>query len=260
MSNLHPKILELKKRAAAINYGSVSVNEIGELQERESLLDQRIVEGYAIIWGQRNLHGEIFKKGAFAKSIRERGPGSGSNYEIKFLYNHDTDEPLSLFAELREDDKGLYFRTRPLDAVPTADRTLVQLKSRTLNNFSQGFDFIFEAGKIEYDERTDSVVISEAVLYEISVATIPSGMDTYVIRSMDNMEELHDEIECFIKSLPRNYQLAAREKFALQKNSLQKSLTDCEPLEQRTKALKEISEPVEKSGGLNYQYLLNNLK
>ncbi len=72
----------MKIRAAPINYSNVSVNELGELQERISLLDDRVVEGYGCIWGKRNTHGEKYVKGCFAKSIQERGPGSNSSYGL----------------------------------------------------------------------------------------------------------------------------------------------------------------------------------
>lgn len=219
--SLHKKIQELKRQALPINYRDLAVGVDGLLTEKNtSLLDQRVVEGYTVIWGKRNLHGEIFLKGAFARSIRERGPGSGANYEIKFLYNHDTDQPLSLFEELKEDDTGLYFRTKPLDDVQVCDDTLKRLKSRTLNNFSHGFDYIWSEDKIAYDETTDSLIIKEAILYEISVATIPSGMDTYVIRSVEAMDALDSDVEYYIKSLPRNKQLEARQLFARHKSML----------------------------------------
>lgn len=247
---LHPKIQELKRRAASIEYSSVSVDEAGNLQERESLLDKRVVEGYAVIWGKKNLHGEIFVRGAFAKSIKDNGPGSGSKYEIKFLFNHNTDEPLSLFEEIREDEVGLYFRTVPLDDIATADRVLVQLKSRTLNNFSQGFNFIWDAGKIEWDDVQEALIVKEAMLFEISVATIPSGLDTFVVRSAEQLDALMDDTEYFIRSLPRIHQLEARQLFARHK-----SLAQFEPPEQRAKALKG-TEPV--GTGIDYDYLTKN--
>lgn len=251
-NKLHPKILELKRRAAAVNYSNVSVNEAGELVERESLLDQRIVEGYAVIWGQRNLHGEKFIKGCFARSIRENGPGSGSKYEIKFLYNHDTNEPLSLFAELKEDATGLYFRTVALDDVPMADRVLKQLRSGTLNNYSQGFNFIWDANAIEWDDTDDSLVVKECKLFEVSVATIPSGMETYTIRSAEQVDDLLDDTEDFIQTLPRRQQLQARQLFARHK-----SLAEFEPLKQRAKAL-ENGGPV--GIGIDYDFLTKNFQ
>jgi HK97 family phage prohead protease len=249
MNTLKDKIKEIKQRAAPINYSTVSVNEMGELQTRESLLDSRVVEGYGVIWNKRNDFGEKVMKGAYSKSIRERGPGSNANYEIKFLYGHNQSDPLSLFEEIREDDTGLYFRTKPLDDVQNAERAIKQLRSGTLNNFSVGFDYIWE--QMEYDESDDSIIIKEAKLFEISVVGIPADMNTYAIRSKENIELLHDDTEDFIQTLPRKFQLEARQIFARHK-----TLLNGEPPEQRTKAL-EPQKPL--TVGIDYNYLLNKL-
>jgi len=246
--NIEDKIKEIKQRAAPINYSTVSVNEFGELKERSSKLDDRIVEGYAVIWRKANDCGEKFIKGAFTKSIRERGPGSGANYEIKFLYQHNQGDALSLFDELKEDEIGLYFRTKPLDDVPSADRVLKQLRSGTLNNFSQGFDFVWDM--MEYDESDDTVVVKEAKLFEISVVGIPADMNTFAIRSKENIELLHDDTEDFIMGLPRAKQLEAREIFARHK-----TLLNIGPDEQRKKTLDVKPDEI----GIDYNYLLNNL-
>lgn len=249
---LHDKILELKRKSAPINYRDLGVNDEGALVTSfKTNLDKRIVEGYTVIWGHRNLHREIFIRGAFAKSIRENGPGSNSNYEIKFLYNHNTDEPLSLFEELKEDEIGLYFRTKPLDDVQIADDTLKRLRSGTLNNYSQGFDYVWDEGKIAYDEKTDSLIIKEAILYEVSVATIPSGMETYTIRSAANIEALDSDVDQFIKSLPRKHQLEARQIFARHK-----SLINLEPLDNKKNT--QDKKPVTRR--INYGALKNDVK
>jgi HK97 family phage prohead protease len=246
---LQQKIKEIKQRAAPINYSTVSVNEIGELQTRESSLDNRVVEGYGCMWNKPNDYGEIFIRGAFAKSINERGPGKNANYEIKFLYQHNQGDPLSLFEELREDDIGLYFRTKPLDDVPNAERVIKQLRSGTLNNFSVGFDYIWD--QVEYDEKQDAIIVKEAKLFEISVVGIPADMNTYAIRSKENIELLHDDTEDFIMSLPRAKQLEARQIFARHK-----TLLNVEPHEQRNNAL-NTEKPL--TPAIDYNYLLNKL-
>lgn len=244
---LHPKVLELKKRTSAINYSGVSVNERGELTERESLLDQRIVEGYAVIWGSRNLHGEKFVKGCFAKSIKDNGPSSNSAYKIKFRDEHG--RACSLFAELIEDEIGLYFKTVPLDDVQWADDVITQLRSGTLNNFSIGFNFVWD--KVQWDESDDSLIALEVVLLEISVVSVPSDLKTFAIRSIGGNEDIDEYIEDFVSTLPRKSQLQARKIFAYQK-----SLIDInEPFEQRERTLKD-DEP---TGSIDYDYLINNL-
>lgn len=252
---LHPKISARKQTAGAINYNAVSVNQFGELEKRGILqnrankLDERVVEGYGVIWGTRNSYGEKFIKGSFSKSIQERGPASTGAYQIKFLYQHYQTDPLSLFDVLEEDEIGLYFRTKPLDDVNQADRVLKQLRSGTLNNFSIGWNFVWD--KIEWDDDDDSLIIKEAALYEISVVSIPSDMTTFAIRSKEDIEDLYDETEDFIKRLPRKEQLEARTLFARHK-----SLANFEPPAEVRKAL-ESNKPV--ANGIDYNKLLKKL-
>lgn len=248
---LHPKIKELKRRAAPINYSNVAVNERGELTgDFLADLDNRIISGYLLVWGRINMHGEMFLRGCASKSINDRGPQSAANYKITFLNQHRQGEPLCVFAELIEDDFGLRFRTKPLDDVPWADHVLTQVRSGTLNQFSAGFDYVWQ--QTEWDDANECIVCKEIDLFEGSVVTIGSEMGTYVIRSKDEADGLFEEIETFIKTLPRKDQLQARQYF-----TQLKSLADLEPFEQRDTTLEEREKPTKNA--INYNYLINNL-
>lgn len=251
MSQLHKKIQELKLRANPVNYSSVSVNERGELSSNFlDDLNKRIISGYLLVWGSVNMHGEMFLRGCCAKSLQDRGPGSSANYKITFLNQHNTCEPLCVFGELTEDAYGLRFRSLPLDAVPWADYVLTQVRSGTLNQFSAGFNYIWD--KTEWDEANDCIVCKEIDLFEGSVVTIGSELNTYVIRSAEQQENFFEEIEEFIKTLPRKSQLATRQYF-----TKLKSLIDLEPLEKRKALNKEIDQPVNEAV-INYDYLTEN--
>lgn len=248
MSILKTKLQELKRRAAPINYSTIAVNESGKLEVTED----RVIKGYLIKWNNKNFYNEKVIKGACSKSIKERGPNSKANYKITFLWQHKQDDPLALFAKLTEDDYGLYFETEPLDDVPNADRAIKQIKSGTLNQFSIGFDYIWD--KIEWDEKDECLMLLEIDLFEGSIVTIGADAGTHAIRSVEQLEDLHDDIEDFINTLPRKDRLQARKLFALQK-----SLINVEPLEQRKIALKKENKPTKKVvNGIDYNYLLKN--
>jgi HK97 family phage prohead protease len=244
---LHPKIQELKRRAAPITYSSTTVDRNGNI---ESLLDKRQVEGYAFIWGSKNMHGERFFKGAFARSIRENGPNSGASYELKLTDEHG--RALALFEELKEDETGLYFRSKPFDVVPWAEPVLTQLRSGTLNNFSGGFLYVFEPNAIMWNEQEESLDIFQARLLEIAVVAVPSEMETYALRSMDSEEEelLYEETESFIKSLPKKNQLELRKLIARHKSLAQGDASE------QIQALKD-EKPV-KRRAIDYNYLTQN--
>lgn len=235
-----------------MNRRALGINEVGQLVQIdvEKFLKERIVRGYAVIWGKPNLYGEKFIRGAFAKSIAERGPGSNAAYQLKFLYQHKQDEPLSLFAKIVEDEIGLYFETVELDNDVISDKVLTKLAKHTLNNFSIGFDFIWN--KVEWDSEDDTLVVLECKLFEISVVTIPADLNTYAIRSAEAIETLDDDISQFINELPRRHQMEARNLFARQK-----ALVDFDqPSEQREKSLEDNKPSTEQ---IDYDYLTRNL-
>lgn len=251
---LHPKIKALKQRSAPVTYSTLSVRADGTLTDNKMSVEEKTVKGYLIVWGVRDSYGTMFLKGCCAKSINDRGPQSNSKYKITFLWQHRQDDPIGQFTVLKEDDYGLYFEAVVDDPeeVPTAKRALSQINSGTINQFSAGFDYVWD--KMEYDDQMDCILLKEIDLYEGSAVTIGANMETYAIRSAQDLsrakEDLHDETEDFIRSIPRKQQLELRQLIARHI-----SLAKIEPDELRQKTL-DNSEP--KKGGIDYTYLLNN--
>jgi len=196
------------------------------------------------MWSSKNEHHEKFVKGCWARSIKENGPGSNSNYQIKFRDRHA--RACSLFDALEEDSQGLHFRTKPLDPVSWADELLVQLRTGTMNNFSNGFKFNWD--KVEYDDKDDCLVVIESRLFEISAVEVPSDMETYAMRSLDRLE-LNDEIEGFINDLSKSKQLEARDLISRCMMAGSK-----EPLDR-----KALTERSRSKSGLDYNFLIKNL-
>lgn len=237
-TKLSEKISELKKRAGHIIYRPIEIR----ASDNKDIRTTRVIKGYLASWGTRNSYGEKVVKGCAAKSIRERGPGSQSKYKITFLWMHDITDPLAVFAVLREDEYGLYFETMPLDNVPNADRCIEQIISGTLNQFSIGFYYIWD--KIEYDETDDSLVLLEIDLIEGSVVTLGADDGTYAIRSGTLTEEqIHDQIDEFIETLPRKDRLQARQLFTLQKSLVATQKTRDEELGKHKPAEKRGQKP-----------------
>ncbi len=249
------RLKELKLRAGLENYRHIPIEfrgKVGSKDDFEKKLAKRIVCGYLCTWGNRNHHGEIIIKGACAKSISERGPNSQSKYKIAFLWQHHQDDPLALFAYLEEDEYGLYFETAPLDDVPNADRCLKQIKSGTLNQFSMGFDYVYD--RIEYDETTDSLVLLEIILFEGSVVTIASDGNTYALRNVEQIIELHDEIEDFVLTLPRKDRAQARQLFTRQKALIDTTAFEDEETTEQVSVIKPETERK-----INWEKIINNL-
>lgn len=250
MPVLNKKIQQRKQLDLPINYCTTP---IGDLSERSTLLDKGVISGYGVVWSSVNDFGERFVKGAFSKSIQDYGPGSRSNYSIKYRDRHG--KTCALMANLTEDDTGLYFETKPMDNVQWAKDMLTQVRSGSINNFSIGFKHCWD--KIEYDSDNDIMINLEARLFEISGVDIPSDMETYAMRSTEEIEFLQEEVDDFITTLPRSIQLEARKIFA-RCMSLSK---DDEPFEIRQKTL-VVPKPSEVKGSFtsDLDFLIQNFK
>lgn len=178
--------------------------------------DSKTVSGYLAVFGNKDSDGDIIIKGAFARSLKNRGVDSETNRKIAFCWQHDIKDPIGKFTVLKEDDFGLYFEAvlDDFDAVPNAKRTNSQLQSGTLNQFSIGFMYVWD--KMEYDEEQDAFIIKELNLFEGSVVTMGANELTYFAGMKgDNIEEerlkLVKETEQFIKGLPHELQYNTRQ-------------------------------------------------
>lgn len=237
-----------KLKAAPISY----LKGDGELE----VTDDRRVKGYAIIWGKINQHNERLHKGSCERSIREHGPNSSSKYKIKFLNEHDPEQPCALLEKLEEDETGLYFETKPLDDVEWANNLLTQIRSGTKENYSYGFDFVWEEGKTVWNDKDNVFDIFEIRLFEISSVSIPSGLETYTVRSKKSVRAMVEE---FIAKLPSSKKLEARKIIALVQQ--QKKNQQSPPAGEKSSQGKANSSKPKKSRakkGIDYDYLIKN--
>ena len=63
-------------------------------------------EGYASVFGNKDLGNDVVEKGAFMRSLRRKGAK-----KIKMLYQHDT-KAIGVFDQVKEDEDGLYVKGR----------------------------------------------------------------------------------------------------------------------------------------------------
>lgn len=205
--------LQIKRQSRKpVEYKAMAVETDGTLVSQDS----RTISGYAAVFGNIDSARDMIIKGAFSKSINERGPASATNRKVAYLFMHDMADPIGKLTELKEDDFGLYFEA-VLDKIPQADRVLEQLKSGTLNQFSIGYQYVWD--KMEWDEEKECFVCKELNLFEISVVTLGcnemtvfSGMKSEQLESEAN--QLHRDTEKVLKGLPNDTQYAVRQLIA----------------------------------------------
>lgn len=122
----------------------------------------------------------MFRKGAFAKTISERGP------RVKVLFGHNTSNiPIGVPTELMESNTGLEVAVSlntSVDAINTANmlRHLKTLNKLSAAELSVGFDALnFEMFE-DPDTREIFRVVTEARLWEISVVAFGADPTTEV--------------------------------------------------------------------------------
>jgi HK97 family phage prohead protease len=120
--------------------------------------------GYASLFGRIDLGKDVVERGAFAKSLRTRGAAG-----IRMLFQHDANEPIGVWTELREDQRGLFVRGRLAKDVGRAREILSLMRGGALDGLSIGF----RAVRAKSDPASGVRRIIEADLWEISVVTFP---------------------------------------------------------------------------------------
>jgi HK97 family phage prohead protease len=120
--------------------------------------------GYASLFGTVDLSNDRVERGAFARSLAERGVAG-----IRMLYQHDPNEPIGAWTQIREDERGLFVRGKLAQGVKRAREVLDLMRSGALDGLSIGFRTV----KARKEAAGGIRRILEADLWEISVVTFP---------------------------------------------------------------------------------------
>ena len=167
----------------------------------------RIVTGYLSAFDVKDSDNDIIRKGAFKKSIKERGVDSKSNRKIAHLRNHDWEHQIGAFTLLQEDDYGLYFESK-LGRSTKGEDALLDYQDGILREHSIGFNYV--EGKIkkkEDEENGEYYEIKEVKLWEGSGVTFGANEFTPVLSAEKNLEDsdylakLNDEMNLLIGAL-----------------------------------------------------------
>ncbi|MCF6320993.1 MAG: HK97 family phage prohead protease [Rhizobiaceae bacterium] len=120
--------------------------------------------GYASVFGEVDMGNDIVARGAFSKFLRTHSPAS-----IRMLFQHNPDEPVGVWEEIREDAKGLHV-TGVLSTKTSRGRELIELmRQGAIDGLSIGFKTVRSKKNNASAVRT----ILEAELWEISIVTFP---------------------------------------------------------------------------------------
>lgn len=200
----------------------------GAFELKDLDLAQRQVAMYVSKFDVIDSDGDLIRRGAFAKSIAERGPKSAGNRKIAFLRYHNWEMQIGKPMDMQEDSNGL-FVVAQLGTSTYGEDALRDYDEGIIKEHSIGFKYI--ADKMQYVESSEEegkgyFEISELALWEFSAVTFGANQYTNVVDVAKGQEradmavKLNDEINLVAKALAngkgtddRLYQLEMRLKF-----------------------------------------------
>ena len=139
--------------------------------------------------------GDVILKGAFAKSIMERGADSTSNRKIKYLRYHDFEHQIGVFTKLEETHEGL-LAYGDLGRSTKGNNAFLDYQDGVITEHSIGFQTIND--KIEIRED-GTQILKEVILWEGSAVTFGSNSETPLLsvskgNSKDYLERLNKKM------------------------------------------------------------------
>ena len=122
------------------------------------------IRGYAAIFGETDLAGDIIERGAFAASVLRRGMAG-----IAMLWQHDPGRPVGRWHHVREDRTGLYVEGALALATAAGREAAGLIAAGALDGLSIGFRTKL-ARRGAGTARRRLVTID---LWEVSLVTFP---------------------------------------------------------------------------------------
>lgn len=130
--------------------------------------DDGSIEGYGSVFGVKDAYDDIIAPGAFKASLTAH---KQADTMPAMLWQHDADEPIGVWLEMVEDERGLRIKGRlALDTVRGKEAHAL-LKMGALNGLSIGF----VSKQWSYDRETDIRTLTELDLWEVSLVTFPAN-------------------------------------------------------------------------------------
>jgi HK97 family phage prohead protease len=124
------------------------------------------VTGYASVFGNTDLTGDVVMPGAFKKSLERHGLPI-------MLFNHKMeDATIGTIVDAKEDKRGLWFKAElPKDDDFVRGRIIPQLKGRGLKGVSIGY----KTTEKEIRKSDGAKLLKQIRLYEISLTSLPAN-------------------------------------------------------------------------------------
>jgi len=135
------------------------------LGEEVSVTDGTVISGYASLFGVADQGGDVVLPGAYGAALGRLAAKGGS---VKMLWQHDAAQPIGVWDEIREDERGLWVKGRLLPEIERAREAAALIGAGAIDGLSIGYRTI-AAEKNAKGQR----LLAELELWEVSVVTFP---------------------------------------------------------------------------------------
>ena len=139
-----------------------------------TVTDGTIISGYASLFGKSDQGGDTVARGAYAASLT-------TGRSIKMLWQHDPAQPIGVWDEVHEDDKGLWVKGRLLTDVVKGREAASLIGAGAIDGLSIGYRTV----KAHKDDKGGRL-LSELELWEVSLVTFPMLPDARVAAKGDD--------------------------------------------------------------------------
>lgn len=150
------------------------------LGEEIQVKDGVEIEGYASLFGKTDQGGDVVETGAYGKSLADL---AAKGRRVKMLWQHDPAQPIGIWQEVREDDKGLYVKGTILADVDKGREAIALIEAGAIDGLSIGYRTV-KAHKDGKGQR----LLSELELWEVSLVTFPMLPEARVGAKSDEID------------------------------------------------------------------------
>jgi len=149
----------------------------------KAVSDDGAFEGYGSVFDVKDSYGDIVVKGAFSESLLAHVT-KGSMPAL--LWQHDSDEPIGVYTEMREDDTGLYVKGQLALKTQRGAEAYELLKMKAISGMSIGY----VTREDSYDRATGVNTLKKLDLWEVSLVTFPANTEARVsnVKSIDDLK------------------------------------------------------------------------
>lgn len=145
-------------------------------------------EGYGSVFGVKDSYSDIVEKGAFSESLKSNGMPA-------MLWQHQTDMPIGVWVDAKEDNNGLMLRGELNLDVQSGREAYALIKQQAIKGLSIGF-------VTEAEEYVESVRILKKVrLMEVSLVTFPANKEASVVSVKDDLPDNERDFEKMLRDI-----------------------------------------------------------